>query len=120
MKRVLSGPVASRNLVLSKFGGSPSANGMMYSESVEMVRVEIPADLARAAGLNPDEASVEAAKLLAVELYREDKVSLGRAAELCHMPIEQFMKFTAQYQAPVHYGASELEEDRRTLKRLGL
>ena len=117
---MLSGPVASRNLVLSKFGGSPSANGMMYSESVEMVRVEIPADLARAAGLNSDEASVEAAKLLAVELYREDKVSLGRAAELCHMPIEQFMKFTAQHQAPVHYGASELEEDRRTLKRLGL
>ena len=105
---------------LSKFGGIPSATGMMYSENVETVRVEIPADLARAAGLNPGEASVEAAKLLAVELYREDKVSLGRAAELCHMPIEQFMKFTAQHHAPMHYGASELEEDRRMLKRLGL
>ncbi len=107
-------------MVLSKFGGIPSASGMMYAESVETVRVEIPADLARAAGLNPDEASVEAAKLLAVELYREDKVSLGRAAELCHTPIEQFMKFAAHHHAPMHYSASDLEQDRRTLKRLGL
>ena len=92
----------------------------MYSEDMETVRVEIPADLARAAGLNPDQASTEAAKLLAVELYRQDKVSLGRAAELCQMPIEQFMKFTAQHNAPLNYGAGDLEEDRLTLKRLGL
>jgi predicted HTH domain antitoxin len=60
---------------------------------METVRVEIPADLAREAGLNTAEASAEAARLLAVELYREEKLSLGRAAELCDMPIEQFMKF---------------------------
>jgi len=93
---------------------------MMYSETMETVKVEIPADLARAAGLNPDDPSVEAARLLAVELYREDKVSLGRAAELCQMPIEQFMEFAAQHNAPLHYSASDLEEDRRTLERLGL
>jgi predicted HTH domain antitoxin len=35
----------------------------------------------------------EAAKLLALELFRKDKVSMGRAAELCHMPLEAFMEF---------------------------
>ena len=33
------------------------------------------------------------------------------------MPIEQFMKFTAQHNAPLNYGAGDLEEDRLTLKR---
>jgi hypothetical protein len=36
------------------------------------------------------------------------------------MPIEQFMEFTARHQASLHYGAADLEEDRRTLQRLGL
>lgn len=94
---------------------------MMYLEqSMETVRVEIPAELVRAAGLNPNDLSVETARLLALELYREDKVSLGRAAELCHMPVEHFMEFAARHNVPLHYAARDLEEDRRTLERLGL
>ena len=93
---------------------------MVYSELMETVKVEIPAELARAAGLNADKLSVEAARLLALELYREDKVSLGRAAELCEMPVEQFMEFAGRHNVPLHYGAADLEEDRQTLERLGL
>lgn len=87
---------------------------------METMRVEISAELVRAAGLDPDNLSAEAARLLALELYREDKVSLGRAAELCRMPVEQFMEFAARHRVPLHYGADDLEEDRRTLERLGL
>ncbi len=87
---------------------------------MQTVKVEIPAELAQAAGLNPDNLSVEAARLLALELYREDKVSLGRAAELCRMPVEQFMESAARHNIPLHYGADDLEDDRRTLERLGL
>jgi len=87
---------------------------------METVRVEIPAELAQAAGLNTESLSVEASGLLALELYRKDKVSLGRAAELCHMPLERFMEFAARHSASLHYAASDLEEDRRTLERLGL
>ena len=93
---------------------------MRYPEGMETMRVEISAELVRAAGLDPDNLSVEAARLLALELYREDKVSLGRAAELCQMPVEQFMEFAARHNVPIHYGVDELEEDRRTLERLGL
>ena len=85
-----------------------------------MVRVEILSGLVRAAGLNPDNLSVEAAQLLALELYREDNVSLGRAAELCQMPVEQFMAFAGRRNVPLHYGADDLKEDRRTLERFGL
>ncbi len=78
------------------------------------------AELARAAGLSPDNLSVEAAQLLALELYREDKVSLGRAAELCQMSVERFLEFAARHNVPLHYRADDLEDDRRTLARLGL
>lgn len=67
---------------------------------------------------NPDDASSESAKLLALELYRQNKVSLGRAAELCDMPIEEFMVFAGKHEAPIHYSVSNLEEDRQTLERL--
>jgi predicted HTH domain antitoxin len=55
-----------------------------------------------------------------LELYREDRVSLGRAAELCHLPTEQFMEFAGRHNVPLPYGANDLEEDRQTLERLGL
>ncbi|MEO8657122.1 MAG: UPF0175 family protein [Bryobacteraceae bacterium] len=87
---------------------------------MQMVSVEIPAELVLAAGLNLDSVSAQATQLLALELYREDKVSLGRAAELCHLPPEQFMEFAGRHNVPLHYGAGDLEEDRQTLSRLGL
>ena len=87
---------------------------------METVRVEIPAELVKAAGLNTENLSVEASGLIALELYRKDQVSLGRAAELCHMPLEQFMEFAGKHNASLHYATGDLEEDRRTLKRLGL
>ena len=93
---------------------------MRYLENMQTVRAEIPAELVVAAGLDAGNLSVEAARLLALELYREDKVSLGRAAELCHTPLERFMEFAGRHNVPLHYGVDELEEDRRTLDRLGL
>jgi predicted HTH domain antitoxin len=80
-----------------------------------MVRVDIPTELVRAAGWNAENLSAEASAVLALELYRQDKVSLGRAAELCELPVEQFMQFGAQHNVPSHYGVVELEEDRRAL-----
>jgi len=65
--------------------------------------------------------SQEAARLLALELFREEKVSLGRAAELCETPLAAFMEFAAAHEvSPIRYGIGELEEDRRTLADLGL
>jgi predicted HTH domain antitoxin len=86
---------------------------------MQTVKVEIPTELVSAAGFEIRNLSAETARLLALELYREDKVSLGRAAELCQTPVEQFMEFAAQHSVPFHYGVDELNEDRRTLERLG-
>ena len=82
------------------------------------VHITVPAALLEAAGLTPADAPRESVRLLALELYRENKVSLGRAAELCEMPIEAFMVFAGKHEAPMHYSAADLDEDRLTLERL--
>jgi predicted HTH domain antitoxin len=57
--------------------------------------------------------------LLALELYREDKVSLGRAAELCQTPLAAFMDFAAKHGVPpLRYSFEDLEEERHTADRL--
>jgi len=86
---------------------------------METVDVKLPSELLRAANLEESSLSQEAARLLALELYREDKVSLGRAAELCQTPLAAFMDFAAKHGVPpLRYSFEGLEEERQTADRL--
>ena len=83
------------------------------------VPVELPSALLKAANLEERNLSQEAARLLALELYREDKVSLGRASELCLTPLAAFMDFAARHGVPpLRYSSEDLEEERRSTDRL--
>lgn len=93
---------------------------MRYFGDMETVSVALPAELVREAGWSPDNLAAEAAAVLALDLFRLDKVSLGRAAELCGLPVARFLELAAMHRVPLHYGPEELAEDRRTLERLGL
>jgi predicted HTH domain antitoxin len=84
---------------------------------MKIVHVELSEDLAGAAQLNRANPSPDLARLVALELFREDKVSFGRAAELCRTPVEAFMEFAGRRKVPLHYGTAELEEDRLTMQR---
>src|ERR1700731_2011919 len=64
------------------------------------VNLELPADLVVAAKLDQGNVSEEAAKLIALELFREGTVSIGRAAELCATPLPMFMDFAAAHGVP--------------------
>src|ERR1700686_3290000 len=86
---------------------------------METVRIELPSALLRAANLEEGNLSQEAARLLALELYREDKVSLGRAAELCQTPLASFMDFAMKHGVPpLRYNYEDLEEERLATDRL--
>jgi predicted HTH domain antitoxin len=83
------------------------------------VTVDLPADLVSAAKLDQGNISQETAKLIAMELFREGTVSLGRAAELCATPLATFMDFAAAHGVPpLRYGMEQFEEDRLTLAKL--
>jgi predicted HTH domain antitoxin len=86
---------------------------------VETTRIDLPSALLQAANLEEGNLSQEAARLLALELYREDRVSLGRAAELCDTPLAYFLDFAAKHGVPpLRYSFEDLEEERRTADRL--
>jgi predicted HTH domain antitoxin len=86
---------------------------------METVDVKLPSELLSVANLEQRNLSQEAARLLALELYREDKISLGRAAELCQTPLAAFMDFAAKHGVPpLRYSFEDLEEERRTPDRL--
>ena len=86
---------------------------------METVNVKLPSELLRVANLEQQNLSQEAARLLALELYREDKVSLGRAAEFCQTPVAAFMDFAAKHGVPpLRYSFEDLEEERQTADRL--
>jgi predicted HTH domain antitoxin len=86
---------------------------------METVDVKLPSELLRAANLEGSSLSQEAARLLALELYREDRVSVGRAAELCQTPLATFLDFAAMHGVPpLRYSFEDLEEERRTADRL--
>jgi predicted HTH domain antitoxin len=63
--------------------------------------------------------SQEVARLLPLEFYREDKVSLGRAAGLCLKPWAAFMDFAARHGVPLlRYSFEDMKEERQTAGRL--
>ncbi|MFZ3216536.1 MAG: UPF0175 family protein [Candidatus Acidiferrales bacterium] len=86
---------------------------------METVKVELPSALLKAANLEGTNLSQEAARLLALELYREDKVSLGRAAELCQTPLADFLDFVAKHGVPpLRYSFEDLEQERHSANRI--
>ena len=85
---------------------------------METVNLELPAELVSAAKLDQGDVSAEAAKFIAMELFREGTVSLGRAAELCGASLAAFMDFVASHGIPpLKYGIEEFEQDQLTLAR---
>jgi len=86
---------------------------------METVDIKLLSELLRVANLEESSLSQEAARLLALELYREDRVSMGRAAELCQTPLAAFMEFAAKHGVPpLRYSFEDLEEERQTADRL--
>jgi predicted HTH domain antitoxin len=86
---------------------------------METVDVKLPSEPLRVANLEESSLSQEVARLLALELYREDRVSLGRAAELCQTPLAAFMDFATEHGVPpLRYSFQDLEEERQTVDGL--
>lgn len=60
-------------------------------------------------------------RLLALALFREQKLSIGGAAELCGVTVAEFHEFARQHLVPIfQYGTEQQAEDARALIKLGL
>ncbi|MSU49587.1 MAG: UPF0175 family protein [Opitutus sp.] len=75
------------------------------------VQVELSAELLALAGNTDQQPSRAATQLIVLELFRENRVSLGKAAELAGMAVEDFMGLSARRDVPLHYTHSDWEND---------
>jgi predicted HTH domain antitoxin len=76
--------------------------------------LEIDQDILDSARLTADEAKVE----LAVYLYSQRRLSIGKARELAGMSLWAFRQLLAARQIPPHYDEADLLEDMETLRSL--
>ncbi len=82
----------------------------------DTVAVEIPKEILVAARMSPDDMRVE----LAVALYQQRRISLGKACELARMDRWSFQQLLGSRKIPPHYDVEEYEQDKATLRELGL
>lgn len=73
--------------------------------------LEIPQDILDTARLTIGELRVE----LAVYLYAEGRLSIGKARELAEMTLWEFRQLLASRRIPPHYDVADLDEDVATL-----
>lgn len=71
------------------------------TNAMHTLSLPYPDDLLIASGKSPQALEAELAFLLAVKLFELRRLSLGKAAEFCHMPKLKFMYELGQLQIPV-------------------
>ncbi len=57
---------------------------------------------------------------IAIDLFKEERVTLGQASEIAGLHQAEFQKKLAHRRIPIHYGFEELEADLATIDRLNL
>lgn len=78
------------------------------------LRLEIPRDILDSARLSMDQLKQE----LAISLYLQQRLSIGKARELAGMSLWQFRQLLAARRISPHYDLAELVEDLGTLSHL--
>jgi predicted HTH domain antitoxin len=76
---------------------------------------EVSKEILDSARLTPSELKVE----MAVHLYRQGRLSIGKARELADMTLWEFRQLLASRRIPPHYDETVLDEDVATLRELG-
>ena len=76
--------------------------------------VVVPDDVMKAAGVSEAEARLA----LALELFRQERLTLGQAARVAGLPQVEMLTELGRHGIPIHYGVDELKEDLRTIEKL--
>ena len=77
--------------------------------------VQVPRDILDSARLTVPELKVE----MAVLLYSQGRLSIGKARELAEMSLWEFRQLLASRRISPHYDVADLEDDVATLKQMG-
>jgi predicted HTH domain antitoxin len=75
------------------------------------ITLDIPNNIHEALHVTPAEAEARLKLELAVSLYAQNVLGLGKAAELAGMSRMDLNAILAERGVPMHYGQTELDED---------
>lgn len=76
------------------------------------IKVEVPEEILLATRFSKEDMAKEFKKITAMELYREGKLSLGKASKLANLCISDFIDFLGIHKVSVfEYTKEELEEE---------
>lgn len=53
----------------------------------------------------------ELVRELALTLFQSERLTLGKAAQLCALPQLEFQRLLASRRIPIHYGHEEMRQD---------
>ncbi|MBE0699976.1 MAG: UPF0175 family protein [Anaerolineaceae bacterium] len=81
-----------------------------------MVNLSIPRDILDSARMTPNQAKIE----LAVSLYAQGRLSIGKARELANMPIWELRQLLGSRKIEPHFNEDDLDQDVDTLTNMGL
>jgi len=77
--------------------------------------IEVSQDILDSARLTVAELKAE----MAVHLYAQGRLSIGKARELDGIPLWEFRQLLASRRIPPHYDGVDLEDDAATLREMG-
>jgi predicted HTH domain antitoxin len=77
--------------------------------------LEVPQDILDSARLTAADLKVE----MAIHLYEQGRLSIGKARELAGMTLWEFRQLLASRGIPPHYDVEDLDEDVSTLREMG-
>jgi len=77
--------------------------------------LEVPRDILDSARLSMDDLKVE----MAVHLYAQGRLSIGKARELADMALWEFRQLLGSRGILAHYDESDLDDDIAALRKLG-
>lgn len=80
--------------------------------------VEIPDDLWVILKIDKKDIPKAVKLYLAIELYREGKISLGKASEIAGITKEEMMEVLSRKKIPINYDVDDLKEDVEKLEGL--
>jgi predicted HTH domain antitoxin len=82
------------------------------------VTVQIPAEIARQYGPDPEQIARHLLEQAAVEGYRMRHISRGQVAQMLRMDWAETEEFLARHRCDRHYDLEDLEADRQNLDKI--
>jgi predicted HTH domain antitoxin len=78
-------------------------------------RVEIPKEFPYLLKIDESEIPLYIRKLIALELFREKKISLGKASEIAGLSIDEMISLLREKKIALNYSVEDFEKDLETL-----